>query len=591
MSGGEDGFVVGWDAAARKAAFRFQAGTHRISAVSPRPGRPEAALSETDGLGFHRVSAWDLASRQRYFALRFKDPVNFLGYSASGGILVVGRNSLSGVVLLDPRSGEVLASLEASGPVTLAATGRSERTLVTYSPLGEISYWEVASGRRISSAKAPSHLSRPALFANNRYLAGLDAEGRVVAVDALDGRVLARSASRGHAALIVRGDSGDGLAATGGGASSLLSFSAQAGFVEAPASIPEGKVLALGEGFVVGLADGKVAALAQDGSAVPFSAGYPSLVVDAHATDGRAAGTMAAIAGDRVVVFPSDPAALVDGYPVYAFPAEGADRVACAADACLLWSSDGSRAPRLFRQGADDVEYALPVGTPVLSASLRGERALFLDARGRLSVFETKTGKPVFSYESAGLLDAALVGERSVLAGRVRLSPDEPALLALDVLNGEVVKVDFPADAASRIVPAGAGGAYVVATEYRTEGARTSLVLLGKDGGTKEIAEYASEDLSAAVAESSGRVATILGGETAAVFASGGRLVAPRGDALPKRIFWSGDLFAVVDWDGRLVWRDAEDGRSVAVLSVREDRWSLEVPGRPETSGSIVAGR
>jgi hypothetical protein len=187
ISAGEDGFLEIWNDSA--AEGRFQVSRYAIKLMAARPGRPEAAIVESDGFSLNSVSAWNYETKKRLFTLRFGDSVSCINYSAAGNFLIVSRSG--GTVLLDPETGEVLKSPELPPSASLALTGPSERTIVFYQPSGVLSYWNLETENETQRFYVPPDIQNPVLFGNNCFLAGFDSGGLLV-LDAVTGLVLAR---------------------------------------------------------------------------------------------------------------------------------------------------------------------------------------------------------------------------------------------------------------------------------------------------------------------------------------------------------------------------------------------------------------
>jgi WD40 repeat protein len=140
ISAGEDGFIGIWDIQEGRAEERFQISEYALLSLAAHPERNEVAAIESDRMGLYRVSVWDYIQKRNLFTLRFSDPLLFINYSASGSFLIVSRSARSAVVFIQSGTGELLQSpQDLAVTVSLAATGRSERTMITYSSAGTLS--------------------------------------------------------------------------------------------------------------------------------------------------------------------------------------------------------------------------------------------------------------------------------------------------------------------------------------------------------------------------------------------------------------------------------------------------------------------
>ncbi|MDR2482260.1 MAG: hypothetical protein LBD08_01360, partial [Treponema sp.] len=173
LSAGADGFLGIWNPGENALEERFQLSPYALTAIALRPGAEQAAVAENDSLGRCRVSVWDYRGKRNLFTLPLRDPVSYLCYSAAGNFLIIARSGRNGVLFLHPETGEALPGLPApeglDSSVSFAATGKSERTMIVYSPLGSLSYWELDSGTEIRRFPVPPNLAPPVLFGNNRF--------------------------------------------------------------------------------------------------------------------------------------------------------------------------------------------------------------------------------------------------------------------------------------------------------------------------------------------------------------------------------------------------------------------------------------
>ncbi|MDR3248926.1 MAG: hypothetical protein LBT39_09095, partial [Treponema sp.] len=222
LSAGEDGFLEIWDLTRRQAVLRFQLTGLPIISMVCRPGKKEIACIESDGLGQYRISVWDYGVQRNLFTLRFRDPVRSVSYSAGGNFLIITRSGSTGIVLTDPETGELLLDPRNISPdfpssVSFAVIGRTERTMLVYSPMGNLSYWELRregtlqllpsmdSSARPVNFNIPAELSSPVLFGNNRFFAGF-AGRELVILRADTGEEIARDSFPSTGTLIAGGE-------------------------------------------------------------------------------------------------------------------------------------------------------------------------------------------------------------------------------------------------------------------------------------------------------------------------------------------------------------------------------------------------
>jgi len=595
MTAGEDGFVVEWNVSEGRAVDRFQLSPYGIVSLSLRPGSRDIAIAESDGLGLYRVSAWNMDRRERLFSLRFKDPVSYLAYSASGSFIAVARSAQTGIVLIDSVSGSILRSPETiSSTLSYVATGKSERTMIAYSTGGELSYWDLAAGDAIRVLKAPANIANPVLFANNRYLAGFDGQG-IVIIDALTGLVVSRAEASASACLVAMPGPSEGLMAVEAGEYSVRvrTFAATAFGLQESGSVYaflEGAIAGLsaspdGTSVFVPLSHGDIARIdVRTGNASTMISRPVLPVSDASAYEGG----LFVLTGSGLLALPSSPQDYSQGQPFLHSAVRGEDRLIAVSEAAVAtWSADGKVAPLLRRlDGSGDLELLPPGSAAVSAASALGGRILFLDASGTLRVVETMTGTPVFSFSSVGLLDAAFRDERRLLVGKsVSVAPAAP-LLSIEMATGETVPVDLGGSAAVRVLRGSSGTCYAVIADEDEAGRKTSIVKIDfrDPAASTALMEYRAEDVSASIAETSASVCATLGGDGAFLFGAEGFKSFERTAALPDRVFEAAGYALCLDSDGGLVWHDPVTGRTVAELRFTADGWEMT------RNGEILTG-
>lgn len=600
VSAGMDGFLGLWDLERKEAVGRFQVSPYALSFLALRPGRSQAAVVESDGYGLFRVSAWDYLEKRKLFTLRFRDPVTALSYSAAGNFLMVGRSARNGVVFVDPEDGALRQAPEAPGPASFVATGRSERTMILYSPQGLLSYWDLESRAELRRLQVLPALSRVRLAANNRYLLGLDDRGLVV-VDAQSGSLLGRAeASPGVLLLGSPEDGGD-----------LALLEQMAGAYRLTRLRLSSAALPLRESAFTTQLPGEVRAAAALGTAGYAVAGTDGLVriLDGFGRfetlrvrksvpirEAASAGQSLSLLGDGYfLTIPSDPSKLMDGTSLAVHSLAGYDRLTAGQSeerGYLLWSTEQARRPLYRRFDGDFVPVAAAATAAYRSVSFHGGRFLALDAAGRLTVFRPDAEVPDFTFSSLALLDAAFLDERRILLARGVLGSTTP-FLVVDTLTGETVAGDYPAQAAVRVYRGSSGKLYSAVVVR--EGGTVKTIILRLDPtdfhASTPMVEYQGEDVGVQLAEwslseSVRALATSLGGDGAGVYSEGGFAPFDRTDALPQRLLAASGGFAAVDADGALVWYGST-GAAIAQLRLFDETWELQLVDGTGVSGSL----
>lgn len=185
---GKDGFLVKWTSDDQGEHYQISDMEIRMAAVSPN-GK-EIAVYETDGGSINRVSVWNWDTLSRKFARRFSDSITSLSYSSKGTFIIAGTATVDGAVFIRANDGAVVDKIhDSTGIVSYAATSSTEKTAVMYSPAGNLSYYNMTTGRLKQKFPLMQGLEQAVLFNNNLYLAGVK-DNTIYISHALSGNIL-----------------------------------------------------------------------------------------------------------------------------------------------------------------------------------------------------------------------------------------------------------------------------------------------------------------------------------------------------------------------------------------------------------------
>jgi WD40 repeat protein len=605
LSAGEDGFFEIWNIRTGAAEERFQVSPYRINAMVLRPGKPEICFIESDGLGLYRISVWDFRKRTNIFTLRFRDPVNYVNYSAGGGFLIVARSGRTGLVFIHPETGELLHSpQDLRGLVQFAATGRSERNMIVYLAGGVLSYWDLRSGNETGHFEVSPNISSPIIFGNNRFFAGIDSRGLVI-IDAVSGNELARNSSIPRGSVLSAAEATEFICLVqNGGSPELYRFainSAQGLILRERRSLPEGlsavTAAAIDGGAVLGSAGGGLWLVSQNDPPREMTTKNHDLIVEA-AVSGS---SLAFITGENLLGFlPLDYFRLTSLDSLELEQNNGYTRMSPfpdAADYFLLWQADNTHLRPLIRRAQKKAPSFtlrnLALRFPLRSVSVFGEKALFLDSAGNMSVLSLNTAEKTdrldFSFSSIGSMDAAFINSDHVILGRSGVSGNSPFLI-INVNTGETVPLPYPSSAGAKVYRGASGTIYAAVVDQEAGEFHTSIVRLDTaiNAPPVRLVEYAGEDTLFSLAESSGSLASTLGGGGAALYSSGGIRMFERGPGLPRKLFDGGLFFIVLDGDGTICWHDSRSGNLLALFRLYENEWILQQEGDKTRWGTVL---
>jgi WD40 repeat protein len=578
LSAGEDGFVEFWNPRTGAAEDRFQVSSAPVVSMIRRPGKKQIACLESDGIGFYRVSSWDYASLKRIFVLEFRDPVSYMNYSAEGAFLIVARDGRNGPVMINAETGDLLPSPpDLAGPVTFAATGRSERNMVVYSPGGDISYWDLELGKETNRFPGPAGISSPILFGNRRFLAGIDSRGLVV-VDAVSGREIDRDASISRGILSPDDKlESDFICLAPGGVYTFRVYPEGRLQRTRFLGFPAGDIRAVapaGDFTALGSAGGTVLLQESTGALKTMTTKNQVPITEVAA----GSGLIAFLTGDGSLGYiPLDLSLFRNGSPLALERAGGYTRLAPVAEdgesRFILWRDSGARLSTglVFDQ--------LSLQTSIRSVSALGDKAVFLDSVGNISVLSLSTGDIIFSFSAIGSMDAAFFNDHGIVLGRGALSGDSPFLM-VDTATGETLPLPYPATVGALLYRGPSGAVYAATVDEKEGGRVTSIIRLNPLDSLRSprLVEYRGEDTVFSIAEAGGTLASTLGNGEAAAYTPGGMVSFEQRAGMPRSLRGGDPYFIVLDTDGNISWHDPESGGLLAVFRLYETEWLFQGP-------------
>lgn len=185
FSTGKDGFIILWNKNGE--GSHFQLSNYEIKFAALNPVRKEIAIYETDGNSVNTVSVWNLTDYTKKFSYNFKDSVLSLSYSKKGNYVIAGTLSDKGTIFINAATGKFEKPFFKNlNMVTYAETASSEKSLMSYSLTGNISYCELSTGKLLKKIQTESALENIVSFNRNRFIAGIK-DKKIFIIDALTG--------------------------------------------------------------------------------------------------------------------------------------------------------------------------------------------------------------------------------------------------------------------------------------------------------------------------------------------------------------------------------------------------------------------
>ena len=618
VSAGEDGFLEIWDtgSAAGHAVQRFQVSPYSIISMAARPGREEVCLVESDGLGLYRVSAWNYREHGNLFTLRFRDPISHIAYSTGGSFIIAARTGRTGIVIIDSDNGGILQSpQDLAGNIGLAVTGRSERNMMLYLTSGVLSYWDLETGNETNRFMVPQNLFSPAFFGNNRFLAGVNAEGLSV-VHAASGELIANDRSVPDGSLLCpAGDDFYCLIQKNTGTAELNRYTVDRN--NRLTNLKHFSIFISGDDFkpvtmaghdaangtiALGTAGGGVILADQDGHSRILSVNSRINITDA-AVSGP---IMAFLAENGTIGFiPLDFSQLQAGKTIRIEQSEeGLNRITAFTTEngqdgdFILWQDRNTRTPPVIRSSIPEKEKieikGLSLRTPIRSIASFGGKIAFLDSTGNLSVVSPVEagGVSPFTFFSVGLMDAAFLNSDQLVLGRSAVSGNTPFLL-LNIKTGETVPLPHASQAGAALYRGASNNIYAITISSQQSGGegsagiRTSIFQLNfaNIANSARLVEFEGEDIQFSLAETSGGLAATIGGEGAAIYSGAAIQKLEMTPGLPLRLFNGGNYLISLDGDGNICWHDSYKGKLLAVFGLHPDGWTLQ------TEKGVIQGK
>ena len=616
FSAGEDGFLILWNNFS--AIERLQLSHNSLASIRLNPQGTQFSILETDGYGSYKISAWDYGSRVHLFTHNFTDPVTYVNYSALGNYLIVGISARTGMVFLDSQTGEILEKGEnlfenLIGNISLAATGRSERNMISYLSSGIISYRDLETGSLLQEINTLSSIRDPLLFGNNRFIAGFDSQGLVV-IDAVTGQLLGRDltiangiiflddSNNNHFFCLVQTDSMKIIYRIGIDNSGRLTRSNQRFLPDLDiTSAAAGN----GENFFLGTRNGELW-ISTRITTRKLDTGVQSNIADIAASSHNIAfisgnGDLGFIPlnynllrnGDEVILqsfidsshnaIISDPQNM--GACTFLLYQRGNPNQRENSAAIPMLISLEENSPRRISFSLLD-RYNLRF--PLRSVSVLGNQMLFLDTSGSFILMD-KDGSIIFSFSVTGSMDAAILDESMVILGRIS-SMGSPTFISINTDSGETVPISLGGMIGVRVERGRTGSIYAAIISQNQRFPETSIYLLNMSNPSMSelLMEYQGEDSTFHIAESGGSVASSIGGEQALFMSSAYPELQylDRSSGLPIKIVDGDSYFISLDGDSNITWHDNLTGRLLAIFRIHTDSWSMELT----ENGRIITG-
>ncbi len=613
---GEDGTVRKWDIRSKRLRKKLQISHLPVVRITVHPEEPLIALVETDRINTYHLSVWNYSTEEELYSHKISEVPLFLRFSPKGTYLVYGLTDWESLTFLESETGyEERLFNEGFGIVSAAFISDTEKTLLTYSPSGEVRYWDLPTGRQKASGNrinTEGSLQDLSFVPGGRYLVGRKGS-TVYMTDLVTGRVV-DSREFGNIRDIAMSADGESIAV-----------------LDASSYTPEISVLSLSTsgrssaGFSIGRSflssQSAQAPIAWDGRRVYFSSNGGSLYSKLpEATDevlfaGPVLLNIHDLAFSKDMLFISsdkhflsirseafeamdedERASSFDFTSrLYSTPISGrTGLISFNRDGCLIFPrEEQGQSPKIYRFTDESFSpFYEGIESPIETGTRFDENLLILEKNGTIKIIDAQTGENRFSYSSFGLRSISEVYNGNLIAARNRTDFIDTPLLHINPDTGETVPIDdsniltfyLEYDEMTRKL-------YTLGYEERAGGLRT--VLKQHSGFNYDrvttLISYPGEDpeASLAVDSDSSRIFTSLGFGKVHMYAWNGFTYLESINHIPRSLYvHSGHLYSLNGDSSISVW-DTERGDLLMTIYIFEDfSWAV-VPteGRPYTHG------
>jgi len=598
ISAGEDGFIVIWKTNEGTAPERFQLTPYSITGMAKHPQAEQICIIESAGIGDYRISAWDYKNKTKLFTLRSSEQVTYINYSAAGSFIIACGYNGSPLSLIDSAAGRVRTPQTPEGNITLAITGRNERNMLVYQSdhdyfasvekSGLIFYLDMETLSVTSRFQAPGNLLNPVIFGNNRFLAGLNADGLII-VDAATGAIYDIMDNIERSALLYSTGDGFYCLSQNNNTPVLYRFAINSrGNLSIDMRIPitsggfKISLFAYNGGAAFASSDGRVLLIDRQNSVYPLSLNFQARITEIAHTESY----IAFLSENNELGFlPTDYRLIQDRFNLALKTKNGYSRItalyAQERDKFLLWQSYNTQyAPRIVyaNKDADEASLIFPSRFPLRSVSSRDNKILALDTSGNSYIYSTDNPgeRARFIFSSIGAIDAAFVNGDNFLISRSAISGNSP-FLYVNINTGETVPYLHNADAGIMSYTGKSGSIYAAAAERSPDGIKTTVLNLyaaARRSASVTVFQYPGEDLFLSIAESGASLAITCGNEGAAIY--GENVIRfERTEGLPQILLGSDNFFISLDSEGSISWHDNRTGKLLAIFRLYENTWTL----------------
>lgn len=557
FAAGEDGFITRY-LYGTMSPETWQVSTLPVKQMAVHPKKTMLALYETDGFSVHKISLWDWQEKKQIYTKRFTSSVVSLSWSAQGTYLFIGTTSIEGITILDIKGNIKKIYPRPPGIVRLAATGPSEKSIVTYGETGRLVYADIAKRSILAQYDTEDRLENPELIRNYTLINGYK-NGNVITVKAASGEVVESYPAR---SALFAGKITDSLPVWIEKGEAGQTWHLCQGTKKSPAfTLPYPAAITAARhvdaAIVIGTDDGRLYRLTQAADAAiglrELNPGNASTLCDIDVKDSSVylfSGTTLYLSSS-----PSEP-------PEPVIQNITAERCTVYGNGFLFWSNT-KVAPLYYAEEGQSPAAIYRPREPLNSVSVYGDTVAAVQRFSGLVLLDGKTGKQLFTYQAAGLQDAVQVDDTSVLLTKSTGGIIRQPVLLINVKTGETSPLNIEGDLAFSLRANEKRPQNFACFRLKTEDSeQTDLVLIKLNSAQPASStfttalSYNDEDLHASLYDDGQAVLTNLGKNHLVYYDKSRRSIKqlPRDYALPRKAVMT-DLYIIsLNYDGSLSW-------------------------------------
>jgi WD40 repeat protein len=580
--GGEDGFITRLDLLSFLPIMRFQSSSGKIRQVAVSPGNADIAAIESDALNVTRLVVWDRKGMTRKYAIPISDRSLFLAYSPKGSYLILGIEGIEGLKIVEAESGLPLAAIrDSGGPVSWAAAGSTERSVLAYRPSGQFVFLNLLDGKTIASVQAPKGLDSLTMLPDKRSIACRENNDLII-MDSQTGEIKTRAGLEDVAA-ICSSDNGVALSRADGSFSYIeLASSSIEKITIGLSPIPIASLIQLKTDSVVGFSiiekDGSIAFLDES---LLFSRRYAVMGIPPTSAARSIEGSMRIASGKFVFDLPLSSLSAVNAVQV---PLERLFFPEALPGSLSFLTIDRYRSLYWYERSDGTVECLLSNLNPspkvksirfessIISAEPGTGGIFIVEKSGKLSLLDLDKGESLPIGFFGGLQTASGFSGDFLLLGKNRTGNFLNALSLVSLSTGETVPLQDPSYSVFRIeTDLSSGPAFFLSIEE--EGGRRSTSIKALDIDLVMPGEK----------EQGTSILTNLGEEGLLLVKPDGREIRfERSVSLPLYVSSGGDTLSSVNYDGTITLYDMALGSVLCILRPQAEGVSFYSIGRRE---------